>query len=226
MTASFRLEMLEYEGASLRQGKKLLAGVDEAGRGPLAGPVVAAAVSFPKSLLETLLKKSLSSEDEYLAQIDDSKKITPKRREMLFAALEADTRIAKGFGVIGEKVIDEVNIYQATILAMREALSQIQPAPDHVLVDGHSIPKLYSSQQGIFKGDQKSLSIAAASIIAKVIRDRIMTEYDAKYPQYNFRQHKGYGTADHLERIKRHGPSPIHRRSFSPVREQELFPRP
>ena len=192
--------------------------MDEAGRGPLAGPVVAAAVCFPKALLEKLLEGSFSTQDHYLTQVQDSKKLSPQKRKKIFLALQADTRVLKAVGVVHEQTIDQVNIYQATLLAMKQAISQITPPSDHILVDGHPIPHASFSQQGIVQGDQKSLSIAAASIIAKVFRDNIMMHYDLKFPQYHFRAHKGYGTEDHLKQIAQHGPCPIHRRSFAPFR--------
>lgn len=211
--------MLEFEVQAYRRGKTRVAGVDEAGRGPLAGPVVAAAVIFPKDLVESILEGGLSSGDAYLAEINDSKQVAPGRREKLFAALQNDPRVVKGIGVVSEKVIDQINIYQATIVAMKDALSKLNPAPEHVLVDGNRIGSFGYSQDAIVGGDARSLSIAAASILAKVYRDRVMLEYDAQFPQYNFRAHKGYATADHLERIRQHGPSPIHRLSFSPLRQ-------
>lgn len=218
MDSSFRLEMLEYEVQSIGRGFCRIAGVDEAGRGPLAGPVVAGAVIIPLDIIEALRNKTNAPENKYLASIDDSKKITPARREKLFEALQADARILKGIGIAHEKRIDEINIFHAAVEAMAAAVRNLPAVPDHVLLDGRPVATFPFPHEGIVAGDAKSLSIAAASILAKVTRDRIMMEYDQKFPDYNFRSHKGYGTADHLERIRQLGPSPIHRLSFEPFR--------
>jgi len=188
-----------------------LAGVDEAGRGPLAGPVVAAAVVLPAEWAESGLPESLQ-------RLNDSKKLTEKIREELFAAIHAQTEIHFGIGIIDALVIDEINILQATHRAMNAALAQFSPPAAHALVDGLRVPTLAVPQTAIVKGDQKSFSIAAASILAKVTRDRLMREYDARWPEYAFAKHKGYGTAAHLAALEQHGPCPIHRRSFAPVR--------
>jgi ribonuclease HII len=185
------------------RGIRPVAGVDEAGRGPLAGPVVAAAVILP--------------EDGAPDGLDDSKKLSPARREQLFAALIGDPRVrfAVGSSYAGE--IDALNILRATHLAMRRALAALDPQAIHVLVDGRPVPDLPAPQTALVGGDGLSLSIAAASIIAKVTRDRQMAEWDARFPQYGFARHKGYGVPEHLAAIHRHGPCLIHRRSFAPV---------
>lgn len=180
-----------------------VAGVDEAGRGPLAGPVVAAAVILP---LECKLP-----------YLNDSKAIPHDVRWTLYQRIQR-TAIAIGVGIVEHSEIDRINIYQATFVAMRLALAQLVIAPLHVLVDGRAIPSGPASQTGIVKGDAKSACIAAASVIAKVTRDCLMESMDRQYPQYGFAQHKGYGTPAHLEALERHGPCPIHRRSFNPVR--------
>ncbi|MDR1210055.1 MAG: ribonuclease HII [Clostridiales bacterium] len=187
-----------YEEKWRRLGFARIAGVDEAGRGPLAGPVVAAAVVLPADL--------------EITGINDSKKLSPKVRSALFAEI---TRAAEyAVGVVPEDVIDEINIRQASFEAMRRAVAGLCPAPGAVLSDGFAIPGLAAPGEGIVKGDAKCLSIAAASIIAKVTRDRIMEEYDAVYPGYGFAAHKGYPTAAHYAAIRSMGPCPIHRKTF------------
>ena len=184
-------------------GVNIIAGVDEAGRGPLAGPVVAGAVVFlkPPDILE----------------IDDSKKISSAKRKKIFNYLVSSKDVAIGFGVISEDVIDATNILEASFEAMRKALFSLPLKPDHVIVDGYSIPQLKIPQRGVIGGDKKSLSIAAASIVAKVIRDDMMNKFDEEYPGYGFSQHKGYGTKAHMESLRRLGPCKIHRKSFRPV---------
>ena len=177
----------------------LIAGIDEAGRGPLAGPVVAAAVILP--------------EDAFLMYLDDSKKVTEKRREVLFDQIR-ETAVSYGIGMASPERIDEINILQATYEAMREAIAALDPIPAVLLNDAVTIPGVEISQVPIVKGDSKSISIAAASILAKVTRDRMMKELDTVYPEYGFAKHKGYGTADHVAAIKQYGPCAIHRRSF------------
>lgn len=176
-----------------------ICGIDEAGRGPLAGPVVAAACILPK--------------DAQILFLNDSKKLTDKRRDALFDEIK-EKAISYGIGIVDEKVIDEINILQATYLAMRDAISQLDPKPEILLNDAVKIPDVDIRQVPIVKGDAKSVSIAAASILAKVTRDRIMIEYDKKYPEYGFAKHKGYGTKAHIDMIKEIGPSDIHRRTF------------
>ncbi len=191
-----------HEAALWEKGLDHVAGVDEVGRGPLAGPVVAAAVVLPREL-------SFSG-------IDDSKKLTASRREELFDLIHRDA-VAVGVGRVSESVIDEINILRATHRAMRVALEDLGLSPDHVLVDGDPIPDLAIEQTGIHRGDEKSAAIAAASIVAKVTRDRLLVEYDRLYSGYGFARHKGYGTPDHMAALARLGPCEIHRRSFSPV---------
>ena len=176
-----------------------VAGIDEAGRGPLAGPVVAAAVILPK--------------DIFLPFLNDSKKVTEKRRDVLFDEIKQNA-IAYGIGIASNTLIDEINILQATYEAMREAVNALEKTPDVLLVDAVHIPDINIKQVGIVKGDAKSVNIAAASILAKVTRDRLMAEYDKIYPEYGFASNKGYGTATHIAALKEIGPCAIHRKSF------------
>lgn len=193
-----RLEgMREFENKYSDLGA--VAGIDEAGRGPLAGPVVAAAVILPK--------------DIFLPFLNDSKKVTEKRRDVLFDQIKQEA-IAYGIGIASNALIDEINILQATYEAMREAISKLNKTPDILLVDAVHIPGISIRQVGIVKGDAKSVNIAAASILAKVTRDRLMLEYDKIYPEYGFASNKGYGTAKHIEALKAYGACDIHRRSF------------
>ena len=208
------MDCFQFEREHHARGLTRLAGVDEAGRGPLAGPVVAAAVVLPAEWVEAGLPESLR-------RLDDSKKLTEKIREQLFEAIHAETKIHFGIGIIDALVIDEINILQATHRAMNAALAQLSPPAAHALVDGLRVPTLAVPQTAIVKGDQKSFSIAAASILAKVTRDRLMREHDARWPEYNFAKHKGYGTAVHLAALEQHGPCAIHRRSFAPVKAAE-----
>lgn len=195
-------KLLKYERQLLDNGVKYIAGVDEAGRGPLAGPVVAAAVIFTDSV--------------QIWGIDDSKLLSPKRRDILFTKIY-DQALAIGIGAVDEILIDNINILQATFLAMRTAITNLRLTPHHALVDGNmTIPGLTIAQTAIPKGDRKCFSIAAASIIAKVTRDRLMIEYDRQFPAYGFAQHKGYPTKQHLKAIIDHGYCPIHRKSFHP----------
>lgn len=197
------LKMYAYEHEAWARGYEIVAGVDEAGRGPLAGPVSVAAVILPHDLC--------------LPKLNDSKKLSAKVREELFDEIQ-EKAIAVGTALIDAQTIDRVNIYQATINGMYEAIFSLQPEPQEVLIDAVPLENLPMASQSIIKGDAKSASIAAASIIAKVTRDRLMDEYDKIYPEYGFAQHKGYGTAQHIEALKKYGPCPIHRRSFEPVR--------
>ena len=201
--------MLSYERDVLQQGFGLPAGIDEAGRGPLAGPVVAAAVILPLQWDEQLLSRTF-------AGVNDSKKLTPRQRCRAYELIR-EKAVAIGVGIVDEKTIDEINILQATFRAMRRAVEKLRPCPDYLLIDGQRVPGLDIPQRAIRKGDSLSLSIAAASIVAKVTRDRQMEEYHLLYPQYNFAAHKGYGTREHLAAIAKHGPCPIHRRSFRRV---------
>jgi len=203
-----------------RQGATLVAGVDEAGCGPLAGPVVAAAVVFPHGWLE-------AGVDSKLRGLNDSKQLTEEEREKYFAAITAHPEIRFAVAVVEVEMIDRINIRQAAWRAMNTALDQIAPRPQHVLVDGLRIKWLPYPQTALVEGDCKSYSIAAASVLAKVTRDRLMVEYDKQYPGYGFAAHKGYGTPQHLAAITEHGACPIHRKSFAPFRlvavELELF---
>jgi len=200
---------LDTESKYFNLSYNLVAGVDEAGRGPLAGPVVAAAV---------VIDSDFKINDNDLKLVTDSKKLSAKKREKLFGLIKKKTTAVE-IGVADNNTIDKINILQASFLAMRRALNKLKVKPDYVLVDGNlAIPKLTIPQSAIIGGDAKVWTIAAASIIAKVSRDWLMTELDKKYPQYGFFQHKGYGTKLHLENIARFGPCPIHRLSFSPFR--------
>lgn len=198
-----RLEkMLAYEKELYAQGIDLIAGVDEVGRGPLAGPVVAAAVILPKACK--------------IPGLNDSKKIPKSKHKAIYEAV-LQNAIAIGIGVKDNHVIDQVNIYEATKLAMMEAIGQLEPQPQHLLIDAMKLD-LPISQTSIIKGDANSLSIAAASIVAKVTRDQMMEEFDCEYPGYDFTQNAGYGTAKHLAGLHKLGVTPIHRRSFEPVK--------
>lgn len=189
--------MREYERRFAHMG--LICGIDEAGRGPLAGPVVAGAVILP--------------EDCEILYLNDSKQLSEKRREELYEEIR-EKAIAWGIGMASPARIDEINILQATYEAMREAVAALDPAPQMLLNDAVRIPDLDLPQEPIVKGDAKSLSIAAASVMAKVTRDRLMVEYDKVMPEYGFAGHKGYGSAAHIEAIRKYGPSPIHRATF------------
>lgn len=207
-TAAKRLEALEKEKERIEalrvyeeQYKEYtyICGVDEAGRGPLAGPVVAGAVILPK--------------DCDILYLNDSKQLTEKKREELFDVI-MEKAVSAGLGFVSPGRIDEINILQATYEVMREAVGKLSPVPDLLLVDAVTIPKMSIRQVPIVKGDAKSISIAAASIIAKVTRDRLMIEYDSKYPGYGFASNKGYGAQAHIDALRSLGPTPIHRRSF------------
>lgn len=176
-----------------------IAGVDEVGRGPLAGPVVAAAVILPS--------------DYEITGLNDSKRLSEKRREAMDEIIRREA-VSFGIGLISQDRIDEINILQATYEAMRLALEQLSPAPDMILADAVTIPGIETRQLPIIKGDAKSASIAAASIIAKVYRDHLMIEYDSLYPEYGFARNKGYGTKEHINALKEFGPTPLHRKSF------------
>ncbi|MFA5887015.1 MAG: ribonuclease HII [Patescibacteria group bacterium] len=200
---------LDTEQEYFKLGYRLIGGVDEAGRGPLAGPVVAACVVIDSNF-------KITNSD--LALVNDSKKLTAQKREKLFTIIR-EKALAVEIGVVDNLVIDKINILQASFLAMRHAIKKIAVSPDYILLDGaFKIPKLAKPQTAIIKGDAKVWTIAAASIIAKVSRDWLMSEIDKKYPEYLFKKHKGYGTKLHLEKIKEYGPCPIHRFSFKPIR--------
>ena len=207
-----------FERELLLQGITRIAGVDEAGRGPLAGPVVAAAVMFPERWLKDGLPEDLNG-------LNDSKQLTERQREGFFAVLTTCGEIQFAIAQMDAARVDEINILQATHRAMNDALAQLQLAPQHALVDGTRVKTLRFPQTPIVKGDSRSYSIAAASVLAKVTRDRLMVAYHERWPAYGFADHKGYGTAQHLAAIAAHGPCPIHRRSFAPLKqpEPELF---
>ena len=195
---------LSLESEIHRRGIQLVAGVDEAGRGPLAGPVVAAAVVLPP--------------DAILQGLDDSKKLSPAKREELFPKIQTQA-IAYGVAVVNPEVIDEINILQAALLAMKQAVEMFPSDPDLLLIDGNQKIDSSIEQWTIVKGDAKSFSISAASVLAKVTRDHIMEDYHHLYPQYEFARHKGYGTRLHRDLIAEHGPCPIHRSTFKGVAE-------
>jgi ribonuclease HII len=206
---------LSHECELWQKGSTLVAGVDEAGCGPLAGPVVAAAVVFPCAWLETGLYSKLRG-------LNDSKQLTQEQREKYFSILASHPEIRHAISVVDVEMIDRINIRQAAWRAMNLALDQLQPRVEHVLVDGLKIKWLPYPQTALVQGDGKSYSIAAASVLAKVTRDRMMLEFDRLYPGYGFAEHKGYATPQHYEAITRQGPCPIHRRSFSPFRPVEM----
>ncbi len=194
-----------------REGFAQVAGVDEAGRGPLAGPVVAASCILPDGVL--------------FQHLNDSKQLSAQKREVLFAQITECPGLIYGIGIVDEETIDRINILQATFLAMKRAVSAMSVQPDYLLIDGNQLPPFDIPTESIVQGDGLSVSIAAASILAKVTRDRMMENLDAKWPQYGFKHHKGYATEPHLEAIYRHGPSPCHRKSFDPIRSL-LNPQP
>lgn len=198
------LTRLDFEQRAWRQGARAVAGVDEAGRGPLAGPVVAAAVILPPIFS--------------LPGLDDSKKLTARQRDRLYPLIR-EQALAVGIGVGSVAEIDRCNILQATLLGMRRAIARLAVPADYLLIDGVTPVPVNIRQMTIKQGDSRSLSIAAASVVAKVVRDRIMQSYDRLYPQYGFARHKGYGSLLHRQAVAAHGPSPCHRRSFAGVRE-------
>ncbi len=209
---------LQHERELCSSGLLRIAGVDEAGRGPLAGPVVAAAVVFDARWLESAAKG-------LLRDLNDSKQISEAQREDFFGILTSESSIQFGIAEVDAATIDSVNILQATHLAMNLALQKLSPAPQHVLVDGRPVKSIPLPSTALVKGDSLSYSIAAASVLAKVTRDRLMVKYDRHYPGYGFAIHKGYGTPQHLAALAALGPCAIHRRSFAPLKhkEPELF---
>lgn len=194
-----RLEQMRFFEKKYQSDFGYICGIDEAGRGPLAGPVVAGACILPK--------------DCEILYLNDSKKLSASKRELLYDEI-CDKAIAYGVGIVSAQRIDEINILQATYEAMQQAIDKMDITPDLLLVDAVTVPNVSMKQVGIVKGDAKSVSIAAASILAKVTRDRIMTEFDEVYPEYGFAKHKGYGSATHIETIKKIGPCPLHRETF------------
>ncbi len=205
------VDRLEHERALLTSGITLLAGLDEAGRGPLAGPVVAAAVMFPIEWLRGEFPAEL-------AKLNDSKQLTETQRAHYFTWLTTRSEIRFAIASADAAVIDHINILQATHRAMNDALAQLTPPPAHVLVDGLPVKSLRFPQTALVKGDARSYSIAAASVLAKVTRDRLMRAFDREFPGYGFAAHKGYGTATHLAALARLGPCAIHRQSFAPLK--------
>jgi len=198
------VELWEFDEAIRREGFSVIAGVDEAGRGCLAGPVVAAAVILPSDFVE--------------ARVRDSKQLSPRAREFLFELITASA-ISWGIGVVESQLIDTINIRRASLRAMLKAMAALEEGPELVLVDGiYKMPQPLP-QKTIKGGDRRSLSVASASILAKVARDRMMCQLDCKYPEYHFASNKGYPTKEHIEALMRYGPSPVHRRSFGPVRD-------
>lgn len=197
-------ELSVFENNARARGFLHIAGVDEAGRGPLAGPVVSAACILPEGL--------------FIAGIDDSKKLAPSKRFAIFQQIKALADVHLGVAVIDALVIDQVNILQATFMAMIAAINALAQKPDFLLVDGNQMPPIDIPGQAIIKGDSRSQSIAAASIIAKETRDELMNTYHLQWPQYNFQKNKGYGTEEHLLAIAKYGPCPIHRMSFEPLK--------
>ncbi len=197
-------DLLYFEKSARSSGFRFIAGLDEAGRGPLAGPVVAAAVILPEGpVIEGLI---------------DSKQVPEPERERLFDVIQQHA-VSFGIGVVDERTIDEVNILQASLLAMEQALAAMKQPPDYLLLDAVSLPRVKLPQKPLIKGDCRSASIAAASILAKVTRDRLMLDLHAKFPQYNFHKHKGYCTKEHLALLRQYGPCDAHRKSFAPVAE-------
>ena len=198
------MDLFEFETKASHQGFKNIAGIDEAGRGPLAGPVVAAAVIFPSQV--------------NILGLNDSKKLSTKKRAELFPKIQ-EISVSYGVAVVCQKVIDKINILQAARLAMKQAVETLKITPGLLLIDGNQKIDSTLNQWAIVKGDSRSLSIAAASVLAKVTRDRIMDDYHKLYPQYEFNRHKGYGTKLHRNLIQEHGPCPIHRNTFKGVAE-------
>lgn len=199
---------LSHELSLAEEGFQRIAGIDEAGRGPLAGPVSVAAVVLPKNYSHSVL--------------NDSKQLSESQREDLYEEITGDERIDWASALVEAPEIDEINILKATWAGMRRAFLKLDPTADVALIDGKPIKGFPTEHRALVKGDSLSLSIAAASIIAKVERDRLMVEYAEKYPEYGFERHKGYGTKAHREALREHGPCPIHRRSFAPVSQMEL----
>lgn len=197
-------DLFYFEKSARASGYRTIAGLDEAGRGPLAGPVVAAAVVLPPGLI--------------IEGLTDSKQVPEPERERLFDVIQAQA-VCYGIGMADERTIDEVNILQATIIAMEQAVAALIPQPDYLLLDALTLPRVPLPQKPIIKGDCRSTSIAAASILAKVTRDRLMVQLHEKFPCYNFHKHKGYCTREHLALLRLHGPCDAHRRSFAPVTE-------
>jgi len=202
-------KLIKFEKEARAQGFSIVAGIDEAGRGPLAGPVVASACIIPEGI--------------FFPGIDDSKVLTPEQREKLFAEITSCEGVIYAVGIVSHEDIDKLNIYQATIKAMLIAVESLSIIPNMLLVDGLKLPHPSIPCQKIIKGDALSQSIAAASVIAKVTRDRLMVEYDAQWPEYGFKKHKGYATSQHQEALELFGPCPIHRMSFEPCKPAPMY---
>ena len=213
MSAKFTIssDRFEFERPLWQRGVARVAGVDEAGRGPLAGPVVSAAAILPSRWAETGLPAEL-------AGLNDSKQLTEAQREKFFTFITGCGEIEFGIAEVSAAVIDKINILQATHRAMNDALGKLNPLPPHALVDGRPVKTLRVPQTAIVKGDARSYSIAAASVLAKVTRDRLMLAYAAQFPEYGFAGHKGYGTVKHLAAIAKHGACAIHRLTFAPLK--------
>jgi ribonuclease HII len=194
--------LYNYENKFLKAGRQLIAGLDEVGRGSLAGPVVAAAVILPVNL--------------FIPNIKDSKKLTPKKRIEIYPEILKKAK-GVGIGIVGADVIDKINIAQATFLAMKRAIKNLKNEPDGLLVDGFEIPEIGVPQLALIKGEDKSISIAAASIVAKVYRDNLMVNFDREFPHYLFKKNKGYGTKEHLQALRKYHATRIHRKSFAGV---------
>ena len=208
-------DRFEQERWLLTGGVRLIAGVDEAGRGPLAGPVVAAAVMLPTAWVSEGLPRELEG-------LNDSKQLSPAQRDSFYAFLVSNEEVRFAIARSEVETIDRINILQATHRAMNEALAQLRPPPEHALVDGLRVPTLRWPQTPLVKGDSRSYSIAAASVLAKVTRDRLMLALDREFPAYGFAEHKGYGTPRHLAALAEHGPCPVHRRSFRPMKAAQM----
>ncbi|MCB1066704.1 MAG: ribonuclease HII [Simkania sp.] len=199
-----KYELTKLEEMAYQEGYQIIAGVDEAGRGPLAGPVVAAACIFPRGLV--------------LEGVDDSKKLSPKKREEIYQILVSHPEIDFAIGIVEQTQIDVINILQASLAAMASAIKNLVVEPDFLLVDGNQRPPTEIACKAVVKGDSLSQSIAAASILAKHSRDQMMLQFHLEWPQYGFDKHKGYATRAHLQAIQKHGPCPIHRKSFEPLK--------
>ena len=209
------VDLFEFEKKLSARQLVRIAGVDEAGRGPLAGPVAAAAVVLPSVWYQQGLPVALRG-------LNDSKQLTESERERFYELIISSSEVEFAISLVEADEIDRINILRASLLAMNRALRQLRSTPDHVLVDGNQKTSTEWDQTAVVKGDSRSYSIAAASVLAKVTRDRVMLEHDGRYPCYGFASHKGYGTPQHLAALAVHGPCPIHRRSFAPLRPANL----
>ncbi|KAB2662263.1 MAG: ribonuclease HII [Verrucomicrobia bacterium] len=209
------VDLFEFEKKLSARQLVRIAGVDEAGRGPLAGPVAAAAVVLPSVWYQQGLPVALRG-------LNDSKQLTESERERFYELIISSSEVEFAISLVEADEIDRINILRASLLAMNRALRQLRSTPDHVLVDGNQKTSTEWDQTAVVKGDSRSYSIAAASVLAKVTRDRVMLEHDGRYPCYGFASHKGYGTPQHLAALAVHGPCPIHRRSFAPLRPVNL----